>query len=204
MKFTPRILALLALLVLFCTCALADDVPVYWQLERIEVSASTANSYGPAAAETDVVAFESADAREMIETVRDVSTIQLDVSRSTTGTNAHADYTFSGVPALVPGSACARLTLTADTTTNDDSLYLYTSVYVDGSRTLRIRNTGAWVHRVYFPRTSEEGTVRKVEIFSRESHEKAAVRVVYTYTAHPGVMIIDTNGDIVLYDLEGN
>ena len=108
------------------------------------------------------------------------------------------------MPAVVPGAASARLTITANTKADEHSFYLYSSILVDGRRVLRVRDTGAWVQRVYFPHTAPEGTVQRITLDAREIHDLARTQVTYVYRAHPGVMVIDTNGDVVLYDLDGN
>ena len=175
MKSILRILVLCALLASLAVSALADDVPVYWQLESIQVTTSTENRFGPAEAATDVTAISTDDVREMIEAVRSESSMAVGASRASTDRHAHADYTVSGVPALVPGAASARLTLTANTAADPDSFYLYGTVDVNGKRTLRFRNTGAWVHRVGFPRTAEAGAVRSMTITGQEIHDFAVV-----------------------------
>ena len=170
MKSILRILALFALLVFSCTCALADDVPVYWQLESIEVTTSASNSYGPVAAETDVVPFSGTDAREMIEAVRDVSSISLDVSRASTGSSAHADYTYSGVPALVPGAACASLTLTADTKAADAGIQELAHIF-------RLYTANS-AHRNMAQRTADRLDIAKAKLAGREELDNIRAHII--------------------------
>ena len=203
MKNILRVLAL-CLLLAIPACALASGASCYWQLEAIEVGSETSGVYGPAIVTTDVQPAQESDPAKMTEIVRGVRHVTLDVTRSTGGYNAHGEYTISGAPAVVPGAASARLTVTANTAADEHSFYLYSSIYVDGSRTLRVRDTGAWVHRVYFPRTAQEGAVQRITLDSREIHDLARTKVTYVYRAHPGVMVIDGSGDVVLYDLDGN
>ena len=204
MKHILRVLALCLLLAL-PACALASGLTsCYWQLEAVEVETLTSDAYGPASAQTSAQALSETDPARMTELVRGAKSVNLDVTRAAGGYNAHADYTLSGVPALVPGAACARLTVTAYTQAEEHSFYLYSSILVNGRRTLRVRDTGAWVHRVYFPRKAVPGDEQRVTFDSREIHELARTRTTYVYRAHEGVMIIDANGDVVLYDLDGN
>ena len=203
MKNILRVLAL-CLLLAIPACALASGASCYWQLEAIEVGSETSGVYGPATVATDAQPVQEIDPAKMTEIVRGPRHVTLDVTRTTGGYNAHGEYTISGAPAVVPGAASARLTVTANTAADEHSFYLYSSIYVDGSRTLRVRDTGAWVHRVYFPHTAEAGAEQRITFDSREIHGYAHSKITYVYRAHPGVMIIDTNGDVVLYDLDGN
>ena len=204
MKNILRILALCLLLAIPACALAAGEVSCYWQLEAIEVENTLSDAYGPALAQTDVKPVTENDPAKMTEIVRGVKNVTLDVTRANGGYNAHGEYTLSGVPAVVPGAACARLTITSSTKADEHSFYLYSSILVDGSRTLRVRDTGAWVHRVYFPRTAQEGAVQRITLDSREIHDLARTKVTYVYRAHPGVMVIDGSGDVVLYDLDGN
>ena len=104
MKTLLRVAALLMLLVI-PACALAEKTPCYWQLESIEVASATTDAYGPAQATTDVTAVSESDPAAMTEIVRGVKNASLDITRAIGGYNAPADYTLSGVPALVPGAA---------------------------------------------------------------------------------------------------
>ena len=204
MKNILRVLAAVLLLILPACAMAAGETSCYWQLEAIEVDSSVSTAYGPAMAETDAAAVAESDPVRMTEIVRGVRHMTLDVTRENGGYNAHGEYTLAGVPAVVPGAASARLTITANTKAEDHSFYLYSSILVDGRRTLRVRDTGAWVHRVYFPRTAQDGAVQRVTVDSREIHDLARTQVTYVYRAHPGVMVIDGSGDVVLYDLAGN
>ena len=175
MKSILRILAL-CLLLLVPSMALGDDaVSCYWQLESISVSTEASQAYGPAKAYTDTESVSGLDARGMTAAVRGVRSASLDLTRASMDAGAHAEYTMSGMPARVPGSASARLSLTAVTSAEEDSFYLYSAVYAGGKRTLRYRNTGAWVHRVSFPRTAVPGTTQDIRIVSREMNNLARV-----------------------------
>ena len=46
---------------------------------------------------------------DMISALSQGHTFSLDVTRSATGSTAHAAYVLSGVPALIPGAGSARL-----------------------------------------------------------------------------------------------
>lgn len=140
----------------------------------------------------------------MISALSQGHTFSLDVTRAATGSSAHADYVLSGVPALIPGAGSARLSLTGATANSTSSLYLYASVYANKARALRVRSTGAWVFRIAFPRTAVAGTTRTLRFDAKELQGYASVSVVYTYTAIPGKMLVDGNGDTVLYDALGN
>ena len=202
-----RILCLIVLLGLLLAsgAAMADDtVPCFWQLEAVETASGASDRYGPAAAASDIAPLSGLDAAAMTQAVRGVRTLSLDVTRASNGARAHADYTLSGVPALVPGCAYARLTLTAATDCQAQSFYLYTTLSAGGSHALRVRGNGAWVHRVFFPRKAVPGTERRIRLVSREMHDLARTEVTYVYRAHAGVMVIAPDGDVVLYDLDGN
>lgn len=84
------------------------------------------------------------------------------------------------------------------------SLYLYATVSVNGQRLLRVRDSGAWMLRIPFPRQAEPGAVREVRLHAAEINGRVDVNVVCRYEAVPGTMLIDVNGDIVLYDLQGH
>lgn len=58
--------------------------------------------------------------------------------------------------------------------------------------------------RIAFPRTAVAGTTRALRFDAKELQGYASVSVVYTYTAMPGKMLVDGNGDTVLYDALGN
>ncbi|MBR5560703.1 MAG: hypothetical protein IKU73_04745, partial [Clostridia bacterium] len=204
MKSILRVLVL-CLLVVFASAALADDAAsCYWLLEEIRVESLTSDAYGPASAETDVQPVSGLKPAAMTEAVRGMRSFELDVTRAAGGQNAHAEYTLSGMPAVVPGAASARMTITASTSADEDSFYLYSAIFAGQYRTLRVRGTGAWVHRVRFPRTAESGSEQTVSFVAREIHDLARTEVTYVYRAHPGVMMVDMNGDVVLYDLDGN
>ncbi|MDO5299427.1 MAG: hypothetical protein Q4F18_08350, partial [Clostridia bacterium] len=208
MKFLLRIFApvLLILCTLALTCGAAsanEAVNCYWLLESIETETSSSDRYGPAQAKTDIAPADGLDAAGMTEAVRGVRSLTLDVTRLSGGFNAHADYTFSGIPAAVPGAASARLTITAATRSEARSFYLYASIFVNSHRVLRVRDTGAWVQRVFFPRKAVPGDTQTIELCAREAHDLASVHITYVYRAYAGVMLVDANGDVVLYDADG-
>ena len=51
--------------------------------------------------------------------------------------------------------------------------------------------------RIAFPRTAVAGTTRTLRFDAKELQGYASVSVVYTYTAMPGKMLVDGNGDPV-------
>ena len=148
MKSIFRILALCAVLISLWACALADDVPVYWQLERVLVETAAQSSYGPASAQTNAVSLETTDVREMIEAIRSEGTAALSVSRASRDRHANAAYTFSGVPALVPGAASARLTLTAQTQADEDSFYGFLAGILAGNYDISVIYVDAFLKLV--------------------------------------------------------
>jgi len=198
MKSILRVLVL-CLLVLFASAALADDAAsCYWLLEEIRVDTLTSDAYGPASARTDVEPVSGLTPSAMNEAVRGVRSFELDVTRAAGGQNAHAEYTLAGMPAVVPGAASARMTVTASTAADEDSFYLYSAIYAGQRRTLRVRGTGAWVHRVYFPLTAKNGSEQVVSFVAREIHDLSRVDVSYVYRAYPGVMMVEMNGVVLL------
>ncbi len=204
MKHIFCLLLLCLLMGLASSVSAEKAVPCYWQLESVEAASSSSNRYGPAQASSDVTPLSGLSAGEMFEAVRGERTLSLDLVRDFNGLSAHADYTLSGLPALVPGSAGARIALTASTRSENDTFYLYTIVSVNGNRVLRVRETGAWVCRISFPRTAVPGASRRIDIEATELNGLAKTSVSCLYRAVPGKMLIDSNGDIVLYDLWGN
>ena len=197
---------LLLFLLLLPAFALAKESaqPCYWLLTDVHTERSASQPYGDASAEDNVTALSSLLPDEMLQAMEETHVFRLSASREQTGASARSEYTLSGMPALVPGAACARLSLTATTSEDRGSFYLYTSLYADNARIVRARGNGAWVIRVPFPRKAVSGATRAIVLDSREIHGFANVKAVYTYTAVPGKMLIDTNGDIVLYDPLGN
>ena len=194
------------LLVAVCAAAAADGVsPVncYWQLEKVEVDTAASDRVGAASATTSIEPLSGLDVEAMMDALRGDHIIALSLDRDSTGKHAQAGFVYSTVPALVPGAAAARLNIAADTHVEDDCFYLYSTVNAGGSQIARVRGTGAWVVRTFFPRQAVPGAKRTLSLIAREHNELAQVRVNYVYTACPGAMIIDTNNDIVLYDLDG-
>ncbi len=204
MKHIFCLLFLCLLLGIGASACAEKAVPCYWQLESIQSSSTSSNRYGPAQASCDVTPVSDLSAREMVEAVRGSRTLSLDLVRDFNGLRAHGDYTLSGIPALIPGSAGAHIAITASTRSENETFYLYTVVNVNGTRVLRVRDTGAWVFRVSFPRTAVPGAYRRLEIEASELNGLAKTTVSYLYRAIPGKMLIDSNGDIVLYDPQGN
>ena len=196
---------LLMMLCLFVLPALSEAAqPCYWQLTDVSVAQVCDDKLGDAEVLTSAVPLPDLRPIDMISALSQGHTFSLDVTRAATGSSAHADYVLSGVPALIPGAGSARLSLTGATANSTSSLYLYASVYANKARALRVRSTGAWVFRIAFPRTAVAGTTRTLRFDTKELQGYASVSVVYTYTAMPGKMLVDGNGDTVLYDALGN
>ena len=196
---------LLMMLCLFALPALSEAAqPCYWQLTDVSVAQVCDDKLGDAEVLTSAVPLPDLRPIDMISALSQGHTFSLDVMRAATGSSAHADYVLSGVPALIPGAGSARLSLTGATANSTSSLYLYASVYANKARALRVRSTGAWVFRIAFPRTAVAGTTRTLRFDAKELQGYASVSVVYTYTAMPGKMLVDGNGDTVLYDALGN
>ncbi len=205
MKFKNFVLILALLLCLLGAEAAAEEaVNCYWQLERVQVETVASQRLGFSKAQTDVQPVEGLTAAQMVQYVRGTRTLSLQMTREANGSQAQATFTYGGVPALIPGAAAARLSLTAVTDCQDNSYYLYCTVNAGGNQILRLRGRGAWVARAFFPRKAVPGAERTLSVYAREMNGLASVRVAYVYRAMPGAMLIDTNGDIVLYDLEGN
>ena len=197
----------LALTLLLCATAAADGataVNCYWQLEEVRVETAASDRAGAPVATTDALPVSGLSAAQMVERMRGTSTLSLGLTRVSNGSRAEAEYTVSSAPALIPGAAAARLSLSAATDCEDNSYYLYATVNAGGHQIVRVRGNGAWVVRAFFPRQAVPGATRTLSMTAREINDLASVRIVYVYRAMPGAMLIDTNGDIVLYDLDGN
>ena len=202
-----RLVTLWLLLALCLTAALAlgeTAQPCYWQLTDVSVTQKALDALGPAAVSTNAEALSDLKPIDMIEALSQPHTFSVDVTRAASGSNAHADYALSGMPALVPGAGSARLSLTSATVNPTSSFYVYASVYASKARVLRVRSTGAWVFRIPFPRTAIAGATRTVKLDAKELQGYADVCVSYTYTAMPGKMLVEASGDTVLYDPLGN
>ena len=202
-----RFVTLWLLLALCLTAALAlgeTAQPCYWQLTDVSVTQKALDALGPAAVSTNAEALSDLKPIDMIEALSQPHTFSVDVTRAASGSNAHADYALSGMPALVPGAGSARLSLTSATVNPTSSFYVYASVYASKARVLRVRSTGAWVFRIPFPRTAIAGATRTVKLDAKELQGYADVCVSYTYTAMSGKMLVEASGDTVLYDPLGN
>lgn len=197
---------LLLFLLLLPSFAFAKESaqPCYWLLTDVRTEKSASQPYGDASADASVTELSSLTPEEMLRAMEETHVFNLSASREQTGAAADSEYTLYGMPALVPGAACARLSLTAATSEDPGSFYLYTNLYANNARILRARGNGAWVVRIPFPRRAISGATRTIVLDSRELHGFAKVKAVYTYTAVAGKMLIDSNGDIVLYDPLGN
>lgn len=143
MKAIVRMLILALLLLGFSTALGETAVNCYWQLEAVEVSSRTLERYGPAQAGTDAEPLLLDDPAAMMEAVCGGHTLSLLLERETTSRSAQAQYTLGGMPALIPGAACARLDIASSTRSDEQSFYLYLTADADGSRLARIRGTGA-------------------------------------------------------------
>ena len=198
--------ALLAFVLAFgLSCASAQEaVGVYWQLEEVAVSSFASSPYGDAYAQTSQQPLSISDAPEMVKAIRGDRTLSLGIERASTERRADATYTVSGFPALIPGAASARLSIAAETASDEHSHYLYCTVHAENKRVSRIRGNGAWVVRVPFPRVAVPGETRTIAIRGRELNEYAEVMTTYTYRAHAGSMLIDMMGDVVVYDANDN
>ena len=140
-----RFVTLWLLLALCLTAALAlgeTAQPCYWQLTDVSVTQKALDTLGPAAVSTNAEALSDLKPIDMIEALSQPHTFFVDVTRAASGSNAHADYTLSGMPALVPGAGSARLSLTSATVNPTSSFYVYASVYASKARVLRVRSTG--------------------------------------------------------------
>ena len=208
MKSVKLLLHVLVCLLLCAVCTLgaADDsvVNCYWQLEEVLVETLTAEGGCESSVLASAQPLSGLSVEEMIAAMRGENTLSLSATRKSNGRSAKADYTYSTVPALVPGSAAARLSVTAATQSEENSYYLYSTIGATNSASTRMRGNGAWVLRTSFPRQAGPGTQRALTVSLKEYNGFASVTVRYVYEACPGAMIIDTNNDIVLYDLEGN
>ena len=135
---------LLMMLCLFALPALSEAAqPCYWQLTDVSVTQKALDALGPAAVSTNAEALADLKPIDMIEALSQPHTFSVDVTRAASGSNAHADYALSGMPALVPGAGSARLSLTSATVNPTSSFYVYASVYASKARVLRVRSTGA-------------------------------------------------------------
>ena len=202
MKFFAGILTLLMLVSLLplCGASAQQAVNCYWQLESVSTTTALAPRYGSADADADAQQVSGLTPAEMMEAVRGESHMHLFLDRASNASTSEAEYAFSGMPALVPGSARARLSIAATTRSQPQSFYLYMTVAAQQQTVSRIRGTGAWVIRVPFPRKAVPGEKLTVTLKATEYHGYAVARTEYVYRACPGTMLIDVNGDIVLYD----
>ena len=207
MNSLKRLILAFAAMLLVCLCAVgaADSaVNCYWQLDAVEVDAFASDKLGSPEALASAKTLSGLDVEEMIAALRGENTLSLGMTRVGNGKTAKAAYTYSTVPALVPGAAAARLNVTAETSAEGGSYYLYSTINAASRQVARVRGNGAWVVRTFFPRQATPGQSRVLSLYAKESNDLARVRVNYVYKAVPGAMQIDTNGDIVLYDLDGN
>ena len=201
------LLTFFALALMLCVTAAADGtqaVNCYWQLEEVRVETAASDRAGDIVAQTDALPVSGLSAAQMVEQMRGTHTLSLGLTRLSSDSRAEAQYTVSSAPALIPGAAAARLSLSAATDCEANSYYLYATVNAGGSQIVRVRGNGAWVVRAFFPRQAVPGTTRTLSVNAKEINGLASVRILYIYRAMPGAMLIDTNGDIVLYDLDGN
>ena len=201
------LLTFFALALMLCVTAAADGtqaVNCYWQLEEVRVETAASDRAGDAVTKTDALPVSGLSAAQMVEQMRGTQTLSLGLTRLSSDSRAEAQYTVSSAPALIPGAAAARLSLSAATDCEANSYYLYATVNAGGSQIVRVRGNGAWVVRAFFPRQAVPGTTRTLSVNAKEINGLASVRILYIYRAMPGAMLIDTNGDIVLYDLDGN
>ena len=194
---------LFMLFMLFATALCEQPVPCYWQLSAVEVETSASDAFNTTAS-TDALPLSGLDAEGMFRALPSSFEITTAVARPGSSTGSQGSYTFSGLPALAPGAASTRLLLSASMPQSSRSLYLYATVSVNGQRLLRVRDSGAWMLRIPFPRQAEPGAVREVRLHAAEINGRVDVNVVCRYEAVPGTMLIDVNGDIVLYDLQGH
>jgi hypothetical protein len=162
MKSVKLLLHVLVCLLLCAVCALgaADDsvVNCYWQLEEVLVETLTAEGGCESSVLASAQPLSGLSVEEMIAAMRGENTLSLSATRKANGRSAKADYTYSTVPALVPGSAAARLSVTAATQSEENSYYLYSTIGATNSASTRMRGNGAWVLRTYFPRQAVPGT----------------------------------------------
>ncbi|MBR6561536.1 MAG: hypothetical protein IKK78_00835, partial [Oscillospiraceae bacterium] len=207
MKSMKLLLQTLVCMLLVAVCAFASAeaaVNCYWQLDEVRVETFAENNGCDADITVSAEPLSGLSIPEMISSLRGNNTMSMEVVRTKTDRRAAAEYTYSTVPALVPGAAAARISFTADTQAEDGSYYLYTTLAAGSSQVARMRGNGAWVLRTFFPRQAVPGAEREMTVTLREYNGLATARVVYAYKACPGAMVIDTNNDIVLYDLDGN
>ena len=198
-------LCLLLLFLTFLGCAPASGeqaVPCYWQLTSVEVTTSASSRYSTGA-QTDILPLSGLDAAGMFHALSPSYGMSVRASRGV-GSGVQGTYTFTGIPALAPGASSIRLTLASSMSSEDDAFYLYATVNLNGQRLLRVRESGVWMMRLSFPRVAEPGAQRRVRLRAVEISGVASVDATYTYEAVPGTMLIDANGDIVLYDLQGH
>ena len=167
---------LFMLLMLFATALCEQPVPCYWQLRAVEVETSASDAL-EASALTDTVPLSGLDAEGMFRALPSSLAMSLSAARPGHTTHSQGTYTFSGLPALAPGAASIRLLLTSSMPISDDSLYLYATASVNGQRLLRVRDSGAWIIRIAFPRQALAGTVREVRLHAEEINGFADVNV---------------------------
>ena len=116
---------LLMLLCLLALPALGETAqPCYWQLTDVSVAQVCDDKLGAAEVFTSAVPLSDLKPVDMIGVLSQGHSFSVDVTRAATGANAHADYVFSGVPALIPGAGSARLSLTSATVNPTSSFYL--------------------------------------------------------------------------------
>ena len=204
MKLLLQTLVCMLLVAVCATASASEAVNCYWQLDEVRVETFSTQSDGcDAQVSVSAEPLSGLTIPEMIDSLRGDNAMNMQVVRKKTERTAQAAYTYSTIPALVPGAAAARVSFTADTAADEGSYYLYGTMAAGGSQVARMRGDGAWVLRTFFPRKAVPGTEREMSVSLREMNELATARVIYVYKACPGAMVIDTNKDIVLYDLDG-
>ena len=193
MKSMKLLLQTLVCLLLVAVCAVAsasEAVNCYWQLDEVRVETFSDPSGLNAEVAVSAEALSGLSIPEMIDAMRGENAMSMRVVRSETGKRssrtAEAAYTYSAVPALVPGAAAARLSFTADTQAEPASYYLYGTLAAGGHQVARMRGDGAWVLRTFFRRKAIPGTERTMTVSLREMNEQASARVTYAYKACPG------------------
>ena len=196
----------LLLLVLMALCALlpaqglgaSDEKDCYWQLEAVGVSTSSDPEH-IARIGTDFPSLSGLTLEEAADAMRGDHMLYINLSQYADSPRAQAVYTLRDVAPIVPGGASMPLSVTGDVRAPKYSFYIYAIIYSGDERVDRMRHSGAWVIPVPFPKKAVPGETHEVHVIAHEYEDLARVEVTLTYRAHAGEMVMDTNGDALIY-----
>ena len=201
MKKTALLLfALMALCLILPAQVLgaSNERDCYWQLEAVSVSMSSDPDH-VARVGTDFPTLSDLTLEEAANAMRGDHMLYINLSQYEDSPRAQAVYSLRDVAPIVPGGASMTLSVTGDVRAPKHSFYIYAIVFSGDEQAERMRNSGAWVVSVPFPKKAVPGETHDVLIVAREYKARARVGVTLTYRAYAGEMVMDTNGDALIY-----